>query len=414
VTPRSGLRFDFDTLRAGFAVDGNSTMLNIIGRASIDGLLLNHRKIAETDVSFQRLALDFNINAAETYVELDSSSAITYNRFVFNPYIRVSQKPKLKVNVRINNEFLAQDLFESLPVGLFSNFEGIKTKGNLRFHVYFDLDMQQPDELKFDASLTGEDFSVVKYGVTDFRKINGTFSYTAYEHGVAMKTFDVGPESPDYVPLEDISPFLKEAVLISENGGYYYSTGFNVEAFRLAIIQNIRKGRFVRGGSTIDMQLVKNVFLSRNKTIARKAEEILITWLINNNGLCSKNKMYEDYLNLIEWGPSVYGVADASEYYFKKSPSQLNLAECIYMASIIPRPKWFKSSFDEDGKLSPHNKSYFQLIARKLIDKEVATPDDTVDMLNKVELKGRAKQHLVKDTSHYKIDSLIIDRDDLE
>lgn len=414
VKSKYGLRFDFDTLSAGFSVGGNSSLLNVAGKASIDGLLLNHKKIAETDVAFQTLGLDFKINATETYVELDSSSIVTYNRFAFNPYIRVSQKPKLKVHLQINNEFQAQDLFESLPGGLFNNFEGIKTNGKLKLQALFDLDMQNPEDLKFEASLSGKDFSVEKYGVTDFRKISGTFSYTAYEHGVAVKTFEVGPENPNYVPLEDISSYLKEAVLISENGGYYYSTGFNVDAFRLAIIQNIRKGRFVRGGSTIDMQLVKNVFLSRNKTIARKAEEILITWLINNNGLCSKNKMYEDYLNLIEWGPGVYGVADAAQYYFQKRPGQLNLAESIYMASIIPKPKWFKHSFDEDGRLSRHNKPYFQLIARKLIDKEIATPDDTVDILNRVELKGRAKQYLAKDTSHFKIDSLMIDRDDLE
>lgn len=71
-------------------------------------------------------------------------------------------------------------MFESIPGGMFGNFEGIKTKGKLRLCVNFDLDMHQPDSLKFDATLTGKDFSIVKYGVTDFRKINGTFSYTAY------------------------------------------------------------------------------------------------------------------------------------------------------------------------------------------------------------------------------------------
>jgi hypothetical protein len=412
VKSKYGLRFDFDTLSAGFSVEGNNKLLDITGKASIDGLLIHHKKVAETDVTFQKLAFDFNIIAAETYMELDSSSSITYNRFVFNPYIRVSQIPKLKVNIRINNEFLAQDLFESLPTGLFNNFEGIRTKGNLRLFAYFDLDMQQPDSLKFDASLTGEDFSIVKYGVTDFRKINGTFSYTAYEQGAAVRTFDVGPENPDYTPLEEISPYLKDAVLISENGGYFYSTGFNVEAFRLSIIQNIREGRFVRGGSTIDMQLVKNVFLSHKKTIARKAEEILIAWLINNNSLCSKDKMYEVYLNIIEWGPGVYGISEASEYYFKKKPLKLSLAESIYLASIIPRPKWFKYSFDEKGELLPHNKSYFDVIAKKLVEKETASPLDTADLISKVKLKGMSKHYLAKDTSHFKIDSLMLQGDD--
>ncbi len=407
-----GLHIDFDTLRGGFSVDGNSSLLNIKGNAMMAGLLLNHKKIAETDVAFEKLGLTFNIHATDDFVELDSTSTVVYNHFELNPYIRLSQKPKLKVHLKINNEFVAQDLFESLPGGMFHNFEDIKTQGKLRLYVNFDLDMQQPDSLKFDATLSGKNFSVIKYGVTDFRKIGGTFSYTAYEHGAPVRTFEVGPENPSFTTLANISAYLQDAVLISENGGFYYSSGFNVDAFRESIIENIRAGRFVRGGSTIDMQLVKNVFLSRNKTITRKAEEILIAWLINNNNLCSKEKMYEDYLNLIEWGPGVYGISEASHYYFTKKPAQLTLAESIYLASIIPKPKWFKSSFDPNGILSARNQQYFSLIAGKLIAKGSASAADTNDMLNKVKLKGPSKLFMAKDTNHFVIDSVMMMEED--
>src|SRR6185295_15378504 len=108
---------------------------------------------------------------------------------------------------------------------------------------------------------------------------------------------------------------------------------------------NYKAGKFVRGGSTISMQLVKNVFLTRNKTIARKIEEALIVWLIENNRLSSKERMYEVYLNLIEWGPNVYGIGEASRFYFYKSPADLSLAESIFLAMIVPRPKGFKYNF---------------------------------------------------------------------
>lgn len=157
------------------------------------------------------------------------------------------------------------------------------------------------------------------------------------------------------------------------------------------------------------MQLVKNVFLSKNKTIVRKAEEILIAWLINNNNLCSKEKMYEVYLNLIEWGPGVYGISEASDYYFQKKPSQLSLAESIFLASIIPKPRWFKSSFDENGKLALRYQPYFSLVANKMIDKGSAMPQDTLDMIKKVEIRGRSKIFMAKDTTHFKIDSVMMD-----
>ncbi len=409
IESKYGFRCEFDTLYAGLHVDGNSSELDISGENLISGLVVNHKKIAQTDVAFKKIALKLNIKAYETFIELDSSSVISYNRFAVNPYIKASHKPVVKATLSIHKVFIAQDLFESLPAGMFANFEGIKTKGKLRLFVYFDLDMRQPDSLKFNATLTGKDFTIVKYGVTDFRKINGTFSHTAYVNVLPVRTFDIGPDNPSYTPLETISPYLKEAVLISENGGFFYGDGFSLEAFRESIIANIHAGRFVRGGSTIDMQLVKNVFLSKNKTIARKAEEILISWLINNNNLCSKEKMYEVYLNLIEWGPGVYGISEASEYYFQKKPSQLSLSESIFLASIIPKPRWFKSSFDETGKYSRRYQPYFSLIAGKMIDKGSATPQDTVDMIKKVEIKGQSKIFMAKDTTHFKIDSVMVE-----
>ncbi len=118
--------------------------------------------------------------------------------------------------------------------------------------------------------------------------------------------------------------------------------------------------------------------------------------------------MYEVYLNLIEWGPGVYGVSEASEYYFQKKPAQLSLPESVFLASIIPKPRWFKSSFDETGKLSTKYQGYFSLIAKKMIDKGGATPQDTLDMIKKVEIKGNSKIFMAKDTTHFKIDSVIM------
>ena len=116
---------------------------------------------------------------------------------------------------------------------------------------------------------------------------------------------------------------------------------------------NIKEKRFARGGSTISMQLVKNVFLTRNKTLARKIEEAIIVWLIENENLVSKQRMYEVYLNIIEWGPGIYGINQASHFYFNKRPPDLNLQESVYLASIVPHPKWYKYTFESNGVMRP-------------------------------------------------------------
>ena len=104
------------------------------------------------------------------------------------------------------------------------------------------------------------------------------------------------------------------------------------------------------------------LFLSREKTLARKIEEILIVWMIENNNIMSKDRMLEVYFNIIEWGRNVYGIGEASRYYFGKSPSELTVGESIYLASIVPHPKTGLYSFMPDGSLRPGLSGYFNLI----------------------------------------------------
>ncbi|MFZ4562810.1 MAG: transglycosylase domain-containing protein, partial [Bacteroidales bacterium] len=322
----------------------------------------------------------------------DSISRVAFNKIDFHPYFRYRPKLSKQVTLTIHKpQFPAQELFSSFPEGLFSNLDGLRVKGNLSWYLNFFVDLDNPDSLQFETSLDRYQFSVQSYGNADLTKINGSFLYTAYEHDVPVRTFMVGPENPDFRTLEHISPYLQSAVLTSEDGGFYQHRGFLADAFRESIIANIKEGRFVRGGSTISMQLVKNVFLSRNKTVGRKLEEALIVWLIENQGLCTKDRMFEVYLNIIEWGPMIYGANEASHYYFNKEASRLTLAEAIFMSSIIPRPKWFKYSFNENGHLRESNEGFYRLVSEKMLNKGWITPADAEKLIPDVELKGRAK-----------------------
>ena len=407
VKNKYGLLLSFDTLKAGLLKNYYSNdNYYLSGYSSIDKALVNHKRISSKDVNVNNAAFDFDIIIGKNDVELDSSSTLAFNGFELNPYFYYRKVEKAKqYTFKLRNEFLAQKLFSSLPTGLFTNFEGIQTTGSIKLFIDFFIDSSQPDSLKFNASLTGHDFNVLKYGVTDFAMINRPFNYTVYEDGKPANTIMVGPDNPEFTPLDDISKYLKEAILISENGGYYMSSGFDIGSLRLAIIENIKQKRFVRGGSTIEMQLVKNLFLNKNKNIARKFEELLIVWLMQTNNLCDKDRMYEVYLNIVEWAPGIYGIHEASEYYFKKSPSKLTLAESLFLASILPKPKWFKYSFDKKGSLIPeYNQMFFNGIASVLLQKEIIEHVDTVDLLSKVRLKGESVKYMIKDTANFNYD----------
>lgn len=377
----------------------NGDVSRISGRAVLAGPLLNHPRISPDNVELTNSEINYNINIGRSYVEVDSSTYVSFNQTGFHPYIMYVMQPHKLLTLKINEpSFNAQDFFNSLPAGLFSNLEGIKVRGNLSFFMNFQIAFNQPDSLIFDAKLRGKGFAVEKFGNTNFTYINEPFIYTAYELGEPVRSFQLGEGNPNYRTLAEIPEHLKQAIMTSEDGQFYYHNGFIPDAIRASIITNIKERRFARGGSTISMQLVKNVFLNRNKNITRKVEEMLITWLIESKQMVSKDRMLEVYLNIIETGPLTYGVNEAAQFYFKKDVSKLTLAESIYIASIVPRPKLFKYSFDKEGNLREYLASYYTLVSGKMLNKGWISQEEYDNLKPEITLKGPARGYIVTDT----------------
>jgi hypothetical protein len=407
ITYKWNAEVGFDTVSFSLEeqYDGNERTV-VHGSVALNRLNIHHEGISPNRVSFDQLAIDYYLNIGKDYAELDSSTLITFNKLRINPYIRYKDKPDRQITLRINKApFPAEELFSSIPQGLFTTLEDIQVKGNLSFYLHFFADLSIPDSLQFDCELRRHQFSVLSYGNADLTRINEPFSYTAFEKGEPVRVFMVGPENPNYRPIGKISSFLKSSILTSEDPGFYQHRGFIQEAFRESIITDIKEKKFARGGSTLSMQLVKNVFLKRNKTIARKLEEALLVWLIENQNLSTKDRMFEVYLNIIEWGPMIYGANEASRFYFNKDASRLTLAESIFLASIIPKPKWFRYSFDETGHLRESQLGYFNLLSEKMLNRGLITQKEFENLIPDVELKGPARL-LLKKTDTIPADSL--------
>jgi monofunctional biosynthetic peptidoglycan transglycosylase len=142
-----------------------------------------------------------------------------------------------------------------------------------------------------------------------------------------------------WAPIKRISPLLQKAVIISEDDVFYQHDGINYKMMKEAFRLNVEKGRYVRGASTITMQLARNAFLHKRKTLLRKAREMILARRLEKN--LSKTRILELYLNIVEWGDGIYGAEAASRYYFGKSAATLNLAEATLLASMLPNPKYF-------------------------------------------------------------------------
>lgn len=164
-----------------------------------------------------------------------------------------------------------------------------------------------------------------------------------------------------WVPLSQISPNLIKAVIISEDAKFWTHNGFDIEGIKYAIKVNLKKGKFVRGGSTISQQVAKNLFLSPRKSILRKLYEGILTVEIET--FLSKKRILEIYLNIVEWGEGIFGAEAASLYYFKKHASSLTVEEALRLAAILPNPRKYsplKSSSFLERRLEKLRKEFYR------------------------------------------------------
>lgn len=148
----------------------------------------------------------------------------------------------------------------------------------------------------------------------------------------------------EVVDFNEISPDLKRAVLAIEDSYYYTHNGINPSGIGRALLANLGAGETVQGGSTITMQLVKNLFLSPDRTISRKLVEVVLAMRIEQ--IFKKDEIFELYLNQVYWGHNTYGVQTAAQSYFNKSAKDLTLAEASMMAGLIQAPESFSPFVD--------------------------------------------------------------------
>jgi len=165
---------------------------------------------------------------------------------------------------------------------------------------------------------------------------------TAFMHSEKNRLNSLKPPqgiTQQWVPYEKISLSIKQAVIASEDANFTVHDGVDWNALEKAAKENATKGKIKRGGSTITMQLSKNLFLSAKQSYIRKAQEMLITGMLEV--VMSKKRILEIYLNVAEWGVGVFGIEAAARHYFGISAAQLSPQQAAWLAAILPAPRKF-------------------------------------------------------------------------
>ena len=176
----------------------------------------------------------------------------------------------------------------------------------------------------------------------------------------------------DSVPIDELPDHLIKAVLATEDRRFFDHWGIDFLGLARAMTENARAGGVVQGGSTLTQQLAKNLYLGREKTLARKIQEALLTLLLEQE--LSKKELMELYLNVVELGPGIYGVGPAAEHYFKTPAKELTLGQSLYLASILPDPT--RQHFLPTGEVTERWSEYLRKLMRIARKVERITDDE--------------------------------------
>ena len=331
------VRYDASARRIG--IDGKGAVSHIdvdippLARHRIEDLSLKARGKLDLDLANHKVAIDAGrIDMDRMQVLFDGS--ITDYRTA----------PIFDVAARIPTVH-CQDAVDSVVSRFAPMLEGMRCSGTMAFRVAFALKTANMHSLKFEFEPTLRNLKIDSLGShIDFAVLEGAFEHNARQPDGTLYSFVTGPGSERWVPLGAINENLIKVVNTTEDGAFFYHKGFSLRQIRGAMVANLRKGRFVRGASTISQQVTKNLFfVEREKTISRKLQEAVVTWEMEHR--LTKQQILELYFNIIEFGPRIYGIKAAANHYFNRSPSQLTLLQTIWLGSIIPGPRRFYHQF---------------------------------------------------------------------
>lgn len=284
-----------------------------------------------------------------------------------------------------------QKAFDALPHGLMGPYDRAKLSGRIKPELDLSYPLRSPYKLEFDLrgikpgcvvkALNARPEAWPKARFTGLKKrpplddvgwLNKPFVLPVREGVRGGREVLVGPGTRSYVPLDALPGYVGGAAYLSEEMGFYNNHALSVGLIRQGIRVSLARGRFAYGGSTVTQQLVKNLFLTRRKTLARKLREVLIAARITR--AVTRDRVLELYLNCIEFGPNIYGVGRAAPYYFDKPAPALDALESIFLAMIKPRP-----SAGYVFKRKGHSPDYpywlqrTQTLFERLIDRELLT-----------------------------------------
>lgn len=259
----------------------------------------------------------------------------------------------------------------SLPEGLRDHLTGMELDGEVEAEARLRFDRGAPDATRLALDLDVSGCAVKREPeAADPRRLLAPFE----QYFTSGTRRHIGAGLPGYVPLQRLPRYLPLAFVAGEDARFFEHGGFDLYQIERSLAVDLRDGAFVRGGSTISQQTVKNLFLSHRRTLARKLQEAVLTWRLEAH--LGKEQILERYLNIIELGPGVFGVDEAARYWFGKEPSALAVHEAAFLAALTPAPQTLSRRILEAGGIDDDMRRRIDAILASMRRERVITEAD--------------------------------------
>jgi hypothetical protein len=396
ILPSSVLEPENTEIDAAIEAKLEGRRVSFSGRLDVSGLSLLHEKLASEPVNDLTFGVHVDgsvdldkrllvLNEAQGHlgsldVRLSGSLELAQGTFRFKSGRELHYLPKLEAQLRVPRTACAK-LLASIPGPIVPHLAGFVLQGFFEADVHTKIDLADLDTLDLGGKVGIDGCQVVK-APAEVTALAGDESLVQTVEvppeppgngNPGIMTFIVGPDSPDFVPFAQVSPHLINAIMTTEDSGFFKHRGWVLAGFKTALRRNIENDGFRLGASSITMQMVKNLLLSKEKTLSRKLQELFLVWYLEK--ILPKERILELYLNAIEFGPRLYGIGPAARHYFGKTAADINPLEAAFFSSILPSPKRRYVHYCR-GALSPAWEKYLRRILTRMYERGRLTEEE--------------------------------------
>ena len=305
--------------------------LRVRGRLALHELTVEHPTLAPRPIGPLALELAGELRTVPGMISVEDLE-ITLGPAAITLTARAARTGDFDVEAHLYPSGCAE-LLRALPRSLVPTLDGMSVSGRLAGRARLAGSFAHLADLHLGVDLDVGCKVLSDSPLADpHALIAGTVPYS-----VDGRPFPLGPTNPSWRALSSLPLSVVRTFLAAEDDHFFLHHGFDLSTIRRALAADLAAGRAARGASTLTQQLVKNLFLSGERTAGRKLEEAVLTWRLEQ--LVGKRRILELYLNLVELGPGIRGLAEGSERYFGKEPDQLSTDEAAQLAALLPAPR---------------------------------------------------------------------------